>query len=92
MSHWIIKTPETYMTYAHGRYNVMHKRKYLGAGKHTMGEAISMAMAHKVTMASISWNEDIKNWVAASTLGNRNEVHVASATSRYSVEVEEEGI
>ena len=88
MSKWEIKTPDCYMSFSNGFYKVIQKGMPICDNKKTMVEAASVAMQFKIPMASISWNGDLGLWVAASTLGERNDVHLPGSTSRYSVEVE----
>jgi hypothetical protein len=88
MSNWEIKAPDCYMSFSNGAYRVIHKGMPISDGKKTMVEAAAVAMQFKLTMSSISWNGDMGLWVAASTLGTSNELHVPGSLSRYSIEVE----
>lgn len=89
MSTWKIKTPECYMTFSKGTYALMLKGFEVCGGKKSQAAVTSVALKMKVTMSSISWNEDIGEWVAAHTLGTTDYVHKPCQTSRYSIEVTE---
>ena len=80
---WAIMTPRGYMSYGNGTYRVIQDGIPICANKFTMQEATQEALHANVTMASISWNGDMKQWVTAHTLGKTNDVVVANSMSRY---------
>jgi hypothetical protein len=86
MSKWKVQVPDCYMTFSKGNYGIMYRGFAVCSGEKTMDDAIAVAIEMGITMASISWNEDIDEWVSAHSLGKGDYIFVPDSTKRYSVE------